>query len=266
MHVSYHATGGVMYHEPLELRFWSKVKKQKNGCWVWTGSKNAAGYGSIRIDNVGTKRVHILSYEWYHGELLPGLEVDHSCRNRACVNPRHLQPVSHAENMRLVWERNPHERPTHCRHGHELTAETMAVGADRWRCRICARERTARGRARQAGAPRPLPPRPEVCANGHPMDEANAYAARGSWHCRQCQKDASERYRAKYQETPRELPLPPAVCANGHAMEGDNLQRSKTQWFCKMCRNEQQRRSYHKRQQAQGLTTSHRGPYNMKKE
>lgn len=250
-----------MYREPLELRFWSKVRKEKNGCWVWTGARNGKGYGSIRIDNYSHRTVHLLSYEWYYGAVLPGMEIDHSCRNRACVNPRHLQPVSHAENIRLIRERVPYERPTHCSHGHELSGENVTVTAGRWRCRTCARRRTAEGRVRRAGAPRSLPLRPEHCANGHAMDDDNAVEVSGEWRCRQCQAEASMRYRAKYQETPRELPLPPATCLNGHMMAGENLERSKTQWVCRECRRASARRAYHNRQKAQGLETRHYSKY-----
>lgn len=250
-----------MYREPLEMRFWSKVVKQKNGCWVWTGATNDKGYGSIRVDNYRHRGVHILSYEWYYGEILPGLDIDHICRNRACVNPRHLQVLSHAENVRLIWERNPHVRPTHCSHGHELSGANVTVTGKRWRCRTCARGRTARGRARQAEAPRPVPPRPEQCHHGHVMDDENAIAAYGGWRCRKCQVIASTRYREQYREMPRELPSPPAVCVNGHPMVGDNLERSKTQWVCGECRRANSRRSYHKRMNESGIETRHYSKY-----
>jgi hypothetical protein len=124
---------------PVEERFWAKVQKG-DSCWTWTGCKNQRGYGSFWID--GKRRpAHRVSYEMQHGPVDPKLDMDHLCRNPSCVNPAHLEPVTHQENIM----RGPRERyganrdKTHCRHGHELTP----ANTYRWRnnrvCRTCIR-------------------------------------------------------------------------------------------------------------------------------
>lgn len=84
-------------------RFWPKVDKAgPNGCWVWMASK-AAGYGKFRVGSQldGTRRLvesHRWSYEALVGPIPEGLDLDHLCRNTACVNPDHLEPVTRQVN------------------------------------------------------------------------------------------------------------------------------------------------------------------------
>lgn len=80
----------------LSNNFWKHVDKT-NSCWNWTGKPNSAGYGRCSIDG---KRVyaHRASYELHKGEIGPGLEIDHTCHNRVCVNPEHLQVVTRKQN------------------------------------------------------------------------------------------------------------------------------------------------------------------------
>lgn len=68
-------------------------------CWNWTGSVNRKGYGRCHVNGVH-KNAHRAVYEAAVGEIDPGLHLDHLCRNRLCVNPDHMEPISPAENNR----------------------------------------------------------------------------------------------------------------------------------------------------------------------
>jgi hypothetical protein len=80
-------------------RFWMKVQKGP-GCWQWTGAKNGDGYGSFAEGSKGKHHpAHRFSYELTVGPIPDGMQIDHRCRNRSCVNPSHLRPVTHKQNM-----------------------------------------------------------------------------------------------------------------------------------------------------------------------
>lgn len=85
---------------PLPAGFWPRVDyRGLRRCWVWQGQKNAAGYG--RMKWAGRRwSVHRFLYEVTVGPIPEGMEVDHLCRNPACCNPAHLEPVTGAENKR----------------------------------------------------------------------------------------------------------------------------------------------------------------------
>lgn len=81
------------------------------GCWIWQLKRCRGGYGRCRREGRagGTQQAHRWYYEQLVGPIPDGHQLDHLCRNRACVNPSHMEPVSHAENTRrgdrtkLTW-------------------------------------------------------------------------------------------------------------------------------------------------------------------
>jgi hypothetical protein len=118
----------------------SKIKIADSGCWEWIGSslkKVTGNYGQIRVGKRGESklvRAHRYSYEIFVGKIPEGLSLDHLCKNTLCVNPSHLEPVTHAENMR----RGRNATKTHCKNGHERVSANLYInprGAKE--CAIC---------------------------------------------------------------------------------------------------------------------------------
>lgn len=89
-------------------RFWSKVI-QTDSCWLWTASKTSDGYGQLRIDGKNAL-AHRFSYELLVGPIPRGLVIDHICHVTACVNPRHLRPVTHKQNLENLTGANANSR------------------------------------------------------------------------------------------------------------------------------------------------------------
>jgi hypothetical protein len=162
----------------MEERFWVKVDKEGpvpthrpelGPCWRWKASRTAAGYGAFGVDAAhggGTRVAHLVAYWLLVGQVPEDLELDHLCHNgsgcgggrtcphRACVNPKHLEAVSHRVNLsrgegpELLRAR--HAARTHCKRGHLFDEDNtyFPPGNPRSRsCRACARDRYLASRA-----------------------------------------------------------------------------------------------------------------------
>jgi hypothetical protein len=113
---------------PLVNRLLAKVAAGHGGCWIWAGTRNADGYGLISLSRAKSDFAHRVSYQLLVGPIPPGLQIDHRCRVRACVNPAHLEAVTCQVNILrspfTVASRLANR--THCNHGHEFTEANTA--------------------------------------------------------------------------------------------------------------------------------------------
>ncbi len=118
----------------------AKRNTNARGCWLWDGVIHGSGYAHFF-----RKSAHIRAYIELVGLVPEGMELDHLCRNRHCVNPAHLEPVSHLENvLRGIGPAAVNARRTHCTHGHELAGENLQVtvrgdGRKMRQCKECNR-------------------------------------------------------------------------------------------------------------------------------
>ncbi len=126
----------------VEEFFWSRVKPG-DGCWQWTGPERGKGYGGL-YHGGESYYAHRFSWELHNGPIPEGLQIDHLCRNRICVNPGHLRVVTQRENL-LAGETivAAHAAKTHCVNGHEFNEGNTY----HWRgvryCRTCRNNRMA---------------------------------------------------------------------------------------------------------------------------
>ena len=89
----------LVKQEGEDVRFWSYATPEQNsGCWLWLGATTDNGYGSFWADG-RSHRAHRFAYAQFVGPIPSGLTLDHLCRNRICVNPKHLEPVTDRENI-----------------------------------------------------------------------------------------------------------------------------------------------------------------------
>jgi hypothetical protein len=125
-----------------ETRFWQRVDASGD-CWVWLGGLNDGGYGRFYLDRK-CHPAHRFAWTVLVGPIADGLVIDHLCRNRVCVNPDHLEPVTHRENiLRGVCPAAKFAAATKCVNGHDFDAKNTYrfPGRGNRDCRECRRQR-----------------------------------------------------------------------------------------------------------------------------
>jgi hypothetical protein len=126
------------------ISLWDQIARQitfeMNGCWEWSRPlRDVSAYPKIMYHGKHRQASRV-AYELLVGPIPEGMQLDHLCRNRICLNPLHLEPVTPKENVRRgTGPCADHGRQTHCQHGHEFTpANTYYARNGRKReCRAC---------------------------------------------------------------------------------------------------------------------------------
>jgi hypothetical protein len=138
-----HTIGGrdrMAERQSISERFWAKVDRLGAGeCWEWLGYRSENGYGRFMpVYTIAPLYAHRWSYEATHGPIPKGLQVDHLCRNRSCVNPSHLEVVTPRDNvLRSTNFAAVHARKTHCPQGHPYDQQNTILYRGRRHCRAC---------------------------------------------------------------------------------------------------------------------------------
>jgi hypothetical protein len=129
-------------------RFAAKIT-QDGECWTWTASVNSRGYGTFAAGGK-VRLAHRVAYETYVDEIPDGLQIDHLCSNRRCVNPQHLEPVTGLVNVRR--SRSCQATADACAHGHPWESNAFYTRSGHRRCLTCQRA-SARASAKRAYVP-----------------------------------------------------------------------------------------------------------------
>jgi len=182
---------GYVFTPTAEERFWPNVHITAE-CWEWTGAitcKAAGEYGTFGygIFGLGGRRnnapAHRVAYLWLRGPIPDGLDLDHLCRNRQCVNPWHLEPVTRGEN---VWRGVVARRPLYCPRGHSWAdPANVIINGNCRTCRKCKNEHALeyyykRERTRRISTK-------THCKNGHSLSGDNVLLCKnGRRYCRSC--------------------------------------------------------------------------------
>ena len=113
-----------------------RVTLRLDACWHWPGNRNPPGYGRVPVQGY-VRPAHRVIYEAARGPIEAGKELDHLCRNRACVNPDHLEPVTHAENVRRAVSGRANAET--CRNDLHPWPASAVLRSGKYRCFPCER-------------------------------------------------------------------------------------------------------------------------------
>lgn len=180
---------------PIE-RWWAKVEKTET-CWLWIGGKDRHGYGQFDVAIDGEHKNH-RAHRWGYEQLVRPLRsdepLDHLCRVHACVNPAHLEPVTHAENVARgdagLWQ----AAKTHCAQGHPFSDENTVHDGRGRVCIACSKAWSRASTRKSRGTPPDAVHNGEKthCKHGHEFTPENTrQPARGGRVCIECARIAT---------------------------------------------------------------------------
>lgn len=183
---------------PTMERFWLFVDKTGDDCWRWTG-KIYRGYGQVsrKAPGVPSVMAHRIAYIDLRGPIPDALVLDHLCRNRACVNPDHLEPVTIRENVKrgigqVAESLVALDELGLCRRGHsDWKIKACSGGKTRYLCRTCARDRRLERTPNKRNGP------VTHCKHGHEFTVENTRVHAGRRTCRTCDKRRQAEYKAR---------------------------------------------------------------------
>ena len=180
--------------------FWSRKHIDADGCWRWTGARDYKGYGRVSWESRNTQ-AHRVAYMLSKGPIPTGLQIDHLCRTRDCINPAHLEAVTGKTNKQRGITKN--ELKECCPRGHRYDT---AYSTGRRGCRECnaaAAQRSRRRSGRFVGLGKGGVERMKThCPQGHEYTASNIYSTRlpsGSLgrRCRECGTARQRAYDAR---------------------------------------------------------------------
>lgn len=188
-------------------RLMAEVSKPdgETGCWFSGLRPDSKGYAQVSDSSSGQVRMlrgHLVTYEEIVGPIPDGLELDHLCRVRACINPSHMEPVTHRENtMRGESAATVAAARTHCPSGHEYTGVRDRNG--KRYCPTCRKAHQAKADAKRRpakGVGKGWKALRTHCPHGHEFTIENTRINMdGSRACRACHAEAAQRRRAERQ-------------------------------------------------------------------
>lgn len=180
----------------LREHFEERVFRPETPCWNWRAYRNKKGY-PILVKDSHHHYAHRVAYKLFVGPIPEGLEIHHRCYNRACVNPEHLEAVTHTVNIAASRAPNVlNGKKTHCKHGHEFTSENTLVVKGGWRqCLTCKRAIAREAQRQRTGYYDKRGPDGKLthCRHGHAYEGDNIVIDhRGNRICRTCRNERAK--------------------------------------------------------------------------
>ncbi len=186
--------------DPLVVLMSKVVHDPETGCWKFTGCDNGQGYGSLSVNKIRDS-AHRWAYQILVGPIPEHRVVHHTCRNRRCCNPAHLELTTPSAHPLLdPTITNQHKQKTHCKRGHEFTEENTYLLPRGRACKECKRLEKAERYAREHPDHGPHNSKKTHCKHGHEFTPENTqYSTQANGiprrSCRICRREIVRRHR-----------------------------------------------------------------------